>query len=365
MGMAVAWRLASRGREVLLLEQFELGHDRGSSHGPTRVFRFVYGDPLYVRMAQQALPLWRELEREAGESLLDITGGIDIGPAERLEPVAYALEASGADYEIVNNPSALYPGVRTAHPALFSPDTGVIAASVSVAAMARLAKVRGAVVRARSAAQIEGIEDNRVVISVEGERLSARTCVLAAGAWTGSHLRTAGINPPELRVTREQIVYYPQKTDFPILIDRSASPQFLFAMPARFGSPGARVGHHMTGREVSPDDPAKDDPDAVQRMTAFVRETLPAVAPEPTSLETCLYTSTPNDDFVIDRFGPLVVASPCSGHGFKFAPLIGEILACLAINERPPMDISRFGSFRLSFYNPDNGSQRTHFEWVS
>jgi monomeric sarcosine oxidase len=342
MGCATAWRLASRRRDVLLLDQFELGHDHGSSHGPIRVFRFVYGDPLYVGMAQEALPLWRDLELEAGESLLDMTGGLDIGPRERLEPVAHALDACGASYEIVNNPSGRYAGVQTAHPALFSPDTGVIAARASRSAMARLAQERGVAIRDQSPARIEGVEDDRVVISAKGKRLTARSCVLAAGAWISEHLRTAGVKPPELRVTREQIAYYRQITDFPVVIDRSTAPEFPFALPARFGSPGGRVGYHMTGREVSPDEPPSDNPDVVQRMTDFVRETLPAVHPEPIGLETCLYTSTPNEDFIIDRIGPLVIASPCSGHGFKFAPLVGEILACLTVGDPPPFDISRF-----------------------
>jgi monomeric sarcosine oxidase len=342
MGCATAWRLANRGRDVLLLEQFELGHNRGSSHGPTRVFRFVYGDPLYVRMAQQSLPLWRQLEEEAGESLLEMTGGVDIGPPERLEPVTRALEACGASYEMINNPSVRWEGVRAANPALFSPDTGVIAARESISAMARLATARGAVIRDGTPARIETVEDDRVAISVEGERLTARTCVMAAGAWIGDHLRGAGIEPPDLRVTREQIVYCRQITDFPVVIDRSIAPQFPFALPARFGSPGARVGYHMTGREVSPDEPPSDDLNVVRRMTDFVSETLPAVDPNPIALETCLYTTTPNEDFVIDRLGPLVIASPCSGHGFKFAPLVGEILTCVALDESPPVDIARF-----------------------
>ena len=115
MGTATAWRLARRGHEVVLCEQFEIGHDRGSSHGPTRVFRFAYEDPLYVHLAQGALPLWHELEREAGQSLLDITGGLDIGPAGKLQPIARAVEACGAAFELMNHPPSRYPGVRTTH----------------------------------------------------------------------------------------------------------------------------------------------------------------------------------------------------------------------------------------------------------
>jgi sarcosine oxidase len=346
MGTAAAWRLARRGREVLLLEQYELGHDRGSSHGPTRVFRFVYGDALYVSMAQCALPLWRELEQDAGESLLDMTGGLDIGPPERLEPAAHALEACGAAYEMITEPSARYLGIRTAHPGLFSPDTGIIAAPASISAMVRLAATHGATFRDRSAAHIEEVEGDHVVLSINGELLAARTCVLAAGAWTSHHLHACSIEPPRLRVTREQIAYYRQLEDFPVLIDRSTAPQFRFALPARFGSPGVRVGYHMTGREVSPEDPATDDLEIVERMTDFVGETLPAAIPEPIAIETCLYTSTPDERFIIDRVGSLIVASPCSGHGFKFAPLIGEILASLAIGEPVPFDIARFGMVR-------------------
>jgi monomeric sarcosine oxidase len=342
MGTAAAWRLASRGREVALVEQFEIGHDRGSSHGPTRVFRYVYGDPLYVRMAQQSLPLWLELEREAGETLLDMTGGLDIGPAERLDPAARALEACGAAFEMIDAPSSRFAGVRTGHPGLFSPDTGVIAAPAAISAMARLAEAGGVAVHQGSPAHIDAVGADQVVVSVNGDCLASRTCVLATGAWISEHFQDSGMKAPPLRLTREQIAYYRQVEDFPILIDRTTAPQFRFALPARYGSPGVRVGYHMTGREVSPEEPATHDPEIVERMTEFVSETLPAAVPEPIALETCLYTSTPDEDFVIDRAGPLIVASPCSGHGFKFAPLVGEILACLAMGEPPPVDITRF-----------------------
>ena len=294
-------------------------------------------------MAQGALPLWHELEREAGQSLLDITGGLDIGPAGKLQPIARALEACGAAFELMNHPSSRYPGVRTTHLGLFSPDTRVIAARASLSTMTKLAQARGAIVREQTAAHIEAIEDHHVTVSIDGgERLAARRCVLATGAWTSRHLRRRGINSPHLRVSREQTVYYRQLEDFPVLIDRSSEPQPGYAIPERFGSPGARVGHHMSGREVSPDDPAPADNEIVERITDFAGETLPAVLPEPIAVETCLYTTTPDEDFVIDRVGPLIIASPCSGHGFKFAPLIGEIVATLALGEPSPVDIARF-----------------------
>jgi sarcosine oxidase len=340
MGAATAWRLARRGREALLLERFAVGHDRGSSHGPTRIFRFAYGDPFYVRMAQEALPLWRELEREAGEALLDLTGGIDVGPPDALAPVARALEECGAASERIDDPAAHFPGIRTPHPALFSPDTGVLAAAGSVHAMVRLATAETVALREGEVARIESADDGRAVVAVGDERVTARSCVVAAGAWTEQALAPHRVRLP-LAVSREQIVYARQRADFPVIVDRSR-PRFLFGLPARFGAAGARFGHHKTGPLVSAGEPPQQDSDAVRRIVEFVGSAVPAVDPEPMATETCLYTSTPDDDFVLDRIGGLVVASPCSGHGFKFAPLIGEVLARLALGEEPGMDLSRF-----------------------
>lgn len=341
MGSSAAWRLARRGREVLLLEQFQLGHSNGSSHGPTRVFRFVYADPFYVSLAQRALRLWRELEKESGEYLLDITGGIDVGSHEALAPVAEALDQSGATYERIENVTSRFPGVRFEEPALFSPDTGIISASASVQAMTRLAVEGGAVFRDGSSARVNKINSDHVVLDIGGDLIAAKTCVVAAGAWVQSLLGGHLANVP-VEVTREQIVYYAQLDEFPVVIDRRAGPKAPFALPSRFGAPGARFGHHMTGRRVSPEDSAKDDAEAVESITAFAAETIPAVKPEPVATETCLYTTSPDEDFIIDREDPLVIASPCSGHGFKFAPLIGEILARLALGEPPLVDLSRF-----------------------
>jgi sarcosine oxidase len=341
MGAATAWRLGRRGIETLLLERFALGHDRGSSHGPSRVFRFVYGDPFYVRLAQQALPLWRELETESGRELLELTGGLDIGPWPALEPVSAALESCGAECERLELPSSRYPALRYRGTALFSPDTGVVAAAASVSAMIELARKSGVEVLDQTKAGIEALEEAQVTIGYGDQRVRARRCVLATGAWMNSILKRIDIRIP-FTVTRENIAYFPTNDDFPVIVDRGTAPSFLFAMPRRFGSPGARFGHHKTGRVVNPDESAtKSDPEFVKRVSAFASEILEPGA-EPSALETCLYTTTPDDDFVIDHIGALCVASPCSGHGFKFAPLVGEMLARLALDEEPIVDLARF-----------------------
>ena len=126
MGSATAWWLARRGRDVVLLEQFEQGHHRGSSHGASRIFRLAYADPTYVRMAQEALPLWRELEADAGCALLDTTGAIDHGTADSVAAVAGALAACNAPHEMIPVGAARerWPGMRFDSDVLFHPDGG-------------------------------------------------------------------------------------------------------------------------------------------------------------------------------------------------------------------------------------------------
>jgi sarcosine oxidase len=346
MGAATAWRLAGRGREVALIERFRIGHHQGSSHGPTRIFRYSYADPLYVHMARRVLPMWRELEDEAGQSLLDLCGGIDIGPRAALEPLARTLGECGAPVDWVDRVAGRFPGVRTDGPALFSPHTGVIAAAAAVCAMVRLAAERNVRVSEETPARIERVGDSGVTLDVGGERLSAGRCVLAAGAWTGK-LATPHVPWIPLEVTREQIVYVEQRADFPVIVDRSTASGFRYAMPQRFGAPGARAGEHGTGPDVLPDESRRDDPVTVSRVIDFIAESIPAAGTQPAALETCLYTNTPDNDFVLDQVGPLVVASPCSGHGFKFAPLIGEICARLTLGEDLEMDLSRFSLTRF------------------
>lgn len=339
-GAATALSLARRHREVVLLERFSLGHDRGSSHGPTRIFRYGYEDPVYVRLAQRARVGWRALEAEAGEPLLEVTGGLDIGPPAILDPLAEALGACGVRLRWVDDAAGSY-GVRSQHRALFSAGTGVIAAARALEALVRLARQHGAVVRDRCPVGLRDSGQDGVVLDAGGETLRARVCVLATGSWTVPMVTGHVPAPPPLVVTREQIVYLPQREPFPVLIDRSAAPRLHYVLPQLFGSPGARAGHHRTGPEVLPDQPARDDPAAVRRIVDFVATTLPAVTPEVLHSETCLYTNAPDEDFVIDRVGALVVASPCSGHGFKFAPVVGDLVAHLALGERPEVDADR------------------------
>lgn len=329
MGAATAWALKRDGVQPLVLEQFEPGHANGSSHGHSRIFRFAYDDPFHVRLAQQALPLWEELD----PSLLTITGGIDFGPASYLDTSAAAMRSCGAAADILSAAEVRerFPGVDYgSEPALYSPDTGVLAASECLPAFL-------AGVDVRSGVTVEKIVGTTVHTS-EGA-FGAQRVVVAAGAWTGPLLGLSMLQP-----SQEQVFYFDGGEELPVVIDRG--PIMRYFVPGSEG--GSKAGEHGTGRRVSADERTFDvDPLAQARVSEWIYESFPSVSPEPVYAETCLYTLTPDEQFLIDVRDDVVFASPCSGHGFKFAPLIGEALAALALGSPPPFDISPYSLSRF------------------
>jgi sarcosine oxidase len=353
MGLSAAWRLARRGVDVVLLEQFDIGHDRGSSHGPTRVFRFLYHDPVYVRMAQAALPMWRELEQASGKKLLRMTGGVHIDSPDIVEIDRGAMLACDAAVEVLA-PDARrqrFPWIEAAdEPAIFTPDMGLLDADGVLAVLRNLALEAGAEIR--SATRVDGVViPSNVEVIAGDETIRARCCVVAVGGWTAPLLAPIGIDVP-LRVTREQVVFF--ESDDAVLPFVHGKGCWIYGVPSF--EPGGelpggelKVAGHGIGPEVSPDERSFDEDDtATEHVASYVRTHLPTTNPDPLGYDTCLYSTTPDADFVIDRRGPIVVVSPCSGHGFKFAPLIGDIAACLAVDEPPPVDIGRFGLARFS-----------------
>jgi sarcosine oxidase len=349
MGLATAGSLARAGADVILLERFEIGHDRGSSHAPTRIFRFLYHDPLYVRMAQASLPLWRGLEEASGHDLLRMTGGIQVDSPRQLNQHRQAMETCGASVEMLDaderRARASWLDVGDA-PAMWAPDLGVLAAETTVAVMRTLAERAGAVVRETSAVTTMDADDDGVTIRTAADEIRARRCVVAAGAWTADLLGPVGLSIP-LSVTREQVLYFDGDTTGMVPFVHGLG-HWVYAIPAE-GQPGAfKIAEHRTGAATSGDARTFDlDAAGEQRLRDYVRRFLPTIDPEPVGFTTCLYTNTPDTDFVLDRRGPVVVVSACSGHGFKFAPLIGEIAAALALDQEPPMHIERFALDRF------------------
>lgn len=338
MGSAAAWQIARRGRSVLLLERFGPRHAYGASHGGVRIFRYGYDDPTYVRMVQAALPLWRELEAESGQTLLELTGALDHGPAADIDVLESAYRECGVAFERLTPEEAeqRWPGLRFVEAVLVQPDAGRTRAADTVDALQRSAVAHGAHVCYDSRVMAVESAGEQVRVRTEGEEFSARVVVVAAGAWSESLLAPLRIPLPELRTTEEQVFHFrplqerPGGNSWPSFMHRGIRIWYGLEAPGE----GIKLGEHHAGRPCDPEPDRRGfaiDPAARERASSYVERWLPGVEPTPVSETTCLYTTTPTEDFVIDRFGPVVVAAGFSGHGFKFAPLIGARLADLAL----------------------------------
>jgi sarcosine oxidase len=349
MGTATAWALARRGRHTLLLERFRIGHDRGSSHGPTRIIRFSYHHPDYVRMAVAAQDRWRELEHRSGQNLLFPTGGLDLGPGAHV--AARALEQAGVSFRWMRAEDAADrwpalipdPGAEV----LYQEDAGVLTASPAVLAMAGVARSSGVEIVEETPVEAVVPAAGGAEVRTAAGAIRAGVAVVAAGAWAPALLPTTGIDAP-LEVTREQVTYFEQAppSPLPTLIEWTEPPEpSRYAVPDPLRPGAVKLGEHRAGPAVDPDIRSFDpDPILEKRAEAWASQRFRGL--RSTGSETCLYTNSPDEDFVMDRVGPIVVGSACSGHGFKFAPLIGECLAALATGEAPPVPLERFRASR-------------------
>ena len=355
MGAATAWHLARRGREVALLERWEPGHRMGASHGASRNFNVAYADPTYVRMLVLALPLWRELEDESGMALLDLVGLANHGPRGAFDEVHDALTAAGiaAEFLSVDEAGRRWPGVRFDTRVLFNEQAGRVNADAAVRALHVTAAAAGADVRHRTrATRIDVIDDGRVRVASVGdtgvtEVFEARTAVVTVGAWTTKLL--GGVSLPRLVVTQEQPAHFalrdeaiawPSFNHFPgrpeAGYDYWLSPVYGMLTPGE----GVKAGWHGVGPVVDPD--ARDFaavPAQLAALQRYAREWLPGVDADQAMPISCTYTTTPDEHFVLDRIGPLVVGAGFSGHGFKFTPVVGRILADLADGSRPAPEL--------------------------
>jgi sarcosine oxidase len=330
MGSATAWWAARAGRDVTLLERHPGHHVHGSSHGRSRIFRLAYADATYVGMARAAFDLWRVLETESGASLLTVTGGVDHGFA--VDEVERNLVAAGLPFSRLSSAEAgeRWPAMRFDGDAVFQPDAGRLDADAVVATLHAEAARHGADVR--FGVTVTGARETAYGIAVsttEGE-IEARVAVVAAGAWLPGLLGSLPVPDglPPFRVTQEQPVYLASDAEWPSFIHHRADgvPYYGLAAPGD----GVKVGEHGSGRAVDPDARMGVDADAVRRVEEYAAEWLPGATPVAARVDSCLYTTTPDESFVLRRNGRLVVCSPCSGHGFKFVPLIGRDTADLS-----------------------------------
>ena len=340
----------------MVLEQFDLGHARGSSHGVTRIFRLSYPDPAYVRMAAIALGGWARLQEDAGERLLVKTGGLDTGPGAMRCAAALRRRAVAHSWLSASQVRERFPGIepRPGERMLFQPDSGVCLAGPAVAALQRLARRDGVPIRPHSPVTRIDHRGDRVVLRTPAGEISAGVAVIAAGPWSERLLAGALRRAPRLTVTLQQVRYFRPadggRARWPTLIEWSPAGLIWYAVPMTDGTPGMKVATHVPGRAVDPRDGPFDeiDPALDEQAARYVRTRLPGLEPAPLAPETCLYTMTADEDFVLDREGRLVVAAGCSGHAFKFGPLLGDMLADLALGNGTDTIHQRFSLSRAA-----------------
>jgi sarcosine oxidase len=365
MGSAAVASLARRGCKVVGIERFEPGHDRGSSHGATRIIRQGYFEhPSYVPLVRAAYPLWRELAAEAGEPLIDITGIVEIG-APDTELVSGTLAASrqhGLAHDVLDASTLRrrFPlfQVPDHYIAVFQPDGGFLRAEPAIRALLARARAAGAeLYTGEIVCAIEPRGERVRVVTTRGT-IDAGCAVVAAGAWVKALLDL----PVAIRVTRQVLAWFAPRD--PALFSKDRFPVFLLenADGMFYGFPDDGTGSVKVAKHHHADETV--DPDCCDRIVSAADEAmirsclaahLPAADGPLVAATTCLYTMTPDGDFIIDRMpgnAAVIVASPCSGHGFKFAPVIGEIIADLVTRGATAHDISRFGIGRFAKNGP-------------
>ncbi|HSO00619.1 MAG TPA: N-methyl-L-tryptophan oxidase [Candidatus Nanopelagicales bacterium] len=356
MGSAACLHLAGRGSRVLGLEQYGLAHDRGSSHGETRIVRRAYlGSPELTQLLCRSYALWDELERDSGQPLFCRTGLLYAAVGESPQIPADAARVAterGVGIELLDPAAAAarFPGLRIPRGAraFFEPDAGYVAAEAAVEACCRLAEARGADLRFHEEVRSFGQRGRSVFVTTTRGEYQADALVVTAGPWTGRLLADLGMPLVVQRI--------PQLW-FPVDARRAAAgtPCFCFEMPHGFfyGVPAVKDGRMKIcggGPRYTVDDPscldrALTSADLVD-VRRFIAECVPGVPPEPALMSMCMCTMTPDERFVVDRHPAherITFAAGFSGQGFKLCPAVGELLAALASH----MDAAPPEPFRL------------------
>jgi sarcosine oxidase len=347
MGSAAAYHLARRGEPVVLVEQFVIGHNRGSSHGAARITRHSYADISYARLMPEAFRAWRVLEADAGQNVYLRTGGISLCPAgvDYVAQVSASLRDIGVLHRRMTGRAVreVLPafGVPDDTDAVFEPDAGVLAAARIVVLQVTLARQLGGerttLLENRPVIRLD-LETERPTLITDAGPIVTDKLIVTAGPWTSRLVpRLKGI----LETTRQRVLYFRPPDPlafapgrFPVFIYKGRTDQGdYYGMPAVEGL-GVKVARHG-GPDTDPDQPDHDvDESYRSEVRQFLGGCIPTLASAPIdTTEVCIYTVAPNDRFHI---GPLpgrsdvIVASPCSGHGFKFSCLVGRVLADLA-----------------------------------
>ncbi|NXC27489.1 SOX oxidase, partial [Campylorhamphus procurvoides] len=357
-GSFTAYHLAQRHKDTLLLEQFLLPHSRGSSHGQSRIIRSVYPQQYYSSMMPNSFHLWQQLEAEAGTSLYRRTGLVVLGPAG--DPELESCRRSLGDNQVLDATALAqhFPGFRLqpGEVAVLDSTGGVLFADRALRAVQEVFRRHGGTLR--DGEKVLHIEPGAMVtVTTTAGVYQAPRLIITVGAWAGAFLEPLGLRLP-LQPLRINVCYWREKqpgstsmgTASPcfLTVGLSQAPHGVYGLPALEYPGMVKLCHH----HGSPTDPEKRDqapsgashPD-IALLSNFINSYLPGLEPQPAVVETCMYTNTPDEDFILDRhpkFSNIIIGAGFSGHGFKLAPVVGKLLCELSLGEEPSHDMAPF-----------------------
>lgn len=342
MGAATAWQLAKRGRSVLVIEQFTQDHVSGSSHGGTRIFRLGHEQQTYTTLGIAALELWRELEAESNQTLVELIGHVDHGPAEIVAEIESNLKNQGLACQRMSPAQAneRWPGITFDANVVYSPDGGRAHAKRTVDTLwRRIVELGGHIWNNTKVVSVQ-IDGDYAIVETAEQSLRTKSVVVAAGAWL-PRLVDHHVSLRPLDAVRAQPSHFAPRPGFddidmwPTFIHRglSAQPEVENSWYGLWTpGEGVKVGSHLVHDELDLDNRSFEiNRKFESALQEYVAQWYPGLDADKVTSTTCIYTNEPNENFILDRKGPLTVCSPCSGHGFKYVPAIGKITADLAM----------------------------------
>ncbi|WP_431075173.1 N-methyl-L-tryptophan oxidase [Microbacterium phyllosphaerae] len=356
LGSAATYHLARRGAKVVALEQYELGHVRGASHDTSRIVRTSYGSSAYVRLAQSAYRDWADLEQESGERLLTITGGVILLPTDgpySASDFTAALTECEVEHELLSPDEvhSRWPQFRVPEnvETVYTADTGIAHASRTVATLQMRARVHGADIRDRTPVESLTPDGDGVIVHTANGDIRAGKVILATDAWTNTLLDPLGATIP-LDIMQEQVSYFrPAEPDD---YDRAVFPVWIwedhecyYGFPT-YGEPTIKAARDVSENRMTPETRSfVPDPELIEQLTGFMHDVIPGAGPELRTV-TCQYALTKDRRFVLSALPqhPDIIVGLAAGHGFKFTPALGRVLAELALDGESTDDLSEFAA---------------------
>lgn len=362
MGSAATAELACRGVDVLGIERYDIPHARGSSHGVNRIIRRQqFEDPVYVPLVERAFEGWEALEETHDRQLLYRVGSVDFGPADGdiVEDSKRSCEDHGIEYELLTGAelTGRFPGyeIPEDYRALYQADGGFVHSEQGIVAHVEAAHAHGGVVHAREQVESWDASESGVTVETDRGKYTAETLVVTAGAWTGRLLPTFA----DVLTPNRQVLGWLQPTD-PSKFERERCPVWVAETPDRehyygfpvFEIPGFKFGYFDRQAETGTPASLSREPDREDErvLREFAEQYFPAANGPTMRLSTCMFTHTPDEDFIIDSHPDhenVIVGAGFSGHGYKFTPVIGEILADLALDGETDHSLDSFAFARF------------------